>query len=111
MADTPIGQAIVLCERIITDRETGNKSLIDCYNTLNIRNFPTEEDLVVFVALTGASGDFRVALHLQGQEEDSQVLAENDYSFPGVNFIHEITYLVRGRFSSPGLYRFSWLTH
>lgn len=55
--------AIILCESVVDDARTHNKSIQNTFNTIWAKSFPAEHDrFTVFVSLTGIHGrqDFKV---------------------------------------------------
>lgn len=65
MSEKPIGIAIVICERVITEEVTGNKTLVSTFNNLQTLGFPVRhEKLSVYVALTNCTGSRQVSLTL-----------------------------------------------
>ncbi len=58
--------AMLLCDYLIMDAETRNKSLIGIFNTINAAKFPVRHDRMhVFVALTDGHGVYSASLKVK----------------------------------------------
>src|SRR5260370_724173 len=62
MAEQPLGIAMVICEKVITEAGTNNKTLVSIFNSINGTTFPLRFGMSVYVAMTNGSGDQRVKL-------------------------------------------------
>src|SRR5712672_2131447 len=69
--EKPMGVAILICDKVITEAETKNKTLVSTFNTIQAKSFPcVHPALSVFVALTNAAGEKTVHLVFSiGQEK------------------------------------------
>ena len=63
---TPKCLAMLLCDYLILDAETHNKSLIGIFNRVQAAKFPVRHDRMhVFVALTDGHGDYNASLRIR----------------------------------------------
>lgn len=61
--ELPMGLALVLCENVIEDARTGNKSLIGIITNITAERFPFSTlPLTVFISVTGGTGAFTCRL-------------------------------------------------
>ena len=69
--ETPMGLALVVCDTIIEDKQTGKKTLIGLFDRLYARSFPcVHPSMAVFVCLTSGRGKYPcevVCRHDDGQ--------------------------------------------
>lgn len=71
----PVLLAMLLCEKVITDAETNQKSLIGTINQVNSNQFPAPRPLVVFARIVDAQGEYDFKFELVHLEED-KILGE-----------------------------------
>lgn len=105
--ETPIGKAIILCDRVITEEGTLNKTIISTFNTIGAKNFPClHQSLAVYVALTNAMGPKEVRLLLKRGEEVLSSVGGR-VPFDGPNNVVELIFNFKNTpFTEPGLYTF-----
>jgi len=62
---------MLICDYVITEHETGKKSLIGIFETINARQFPIVHNaLSVYVKLTDANGNYKFQLDLVDLQND-----------------------------------------
>lgn len=122
-AEKPLGVAILVCERVIVDKQTEKKTIVSTFNNIVAADFPCIHDrLSVFVALTNGQGLVRVALILKAEDgseclkgelavlfQDPRVQIDLVFNFRSVvfvapgNYIFEVSadggYVFEARFS------------
>ena len=65
MTELPVPKAMLICDSVITDRETNKKSLIGVFEHINAFKFPcVHHSLAVYIKLTDARGKYRFRLEL-----------------------------------------------
>lgn len=106
--EKPIGVAIVICDRIITELGSKNKTLVSTFNTITAFKFPcAHERMGVYVALTNGQGkkQVRLVLKTDGGSELFGVSGEIELQDPSqvAELIFNIRRIV---FVSPGVYAF-----
>ena len=66
---TPKHLAMLLCDYLVLDAETHNKSLIGIFNRLHAMKFPVRHDRMhIFVVLTDGHGEYSASLRIKGPE-------------------------------------------
>ncbi len=63
MAKVPPAEclAIIICEDVVEDARSHNKCILNTYNTMHSRVYPTSQDrLTVFLSLTNGRGDMPI---------------------------------------------------
>lgn len=76
MVAVPKANAMLICDYVITEHETGKKSLIGIFETINASQFPViHHAMSVYVKLTDANGSYRFQLDLVDLQND-QVLTK-----------------------------------
>lgn len=72
----PKANAMLICDYVITEHETGKKSLIGIFETISAGQFPViHHTLSVYVKLTDANGNYRFQLDLVDLQ-NNQVLTK-----------------------------------
>jgi hypothetical protein len=69
--------AVIICESVVEDLRTRNKSILNAYNVISAPKFPTTHDrMTVFVSLTEGRGpaDTRFVLLRDSQSGQEQIL-------------------------------------
>jgi hypothetical protein len=104
MPDAPVGQAIVLCERIEKNPRTGSLSLIDLYGRILREKFPVEEKIVVYVAIMGTVGQSKIDLFMSrhGSTGLPRLVNTVTSSFESTEDVREYEIASTIRFDRPG---------
>ena len=102
-----MGVAIVVCDRVITEIGTMNKTLVSTFNTINSSHFPcAHPSLAVYVTLTNATGEKEVKLSLKKDEKQFLHMG-GKVKFDAPNNIVELIFNFRNLvFPEPGVYCF-----
>ncbi|MHC5056194.1 MAG: DUF6941 family protein [Planctomycetota bacterium] len=105
---TPKHLAMLLCDYLVLDAETHNKSLIGIFNRVNASKFPVRHDRMhVFVALTDGHGEYGASLRIKSSAGkqllslDGKVDMRDPLGVAEINF--NIRGLVRAAATRPGL--------
>jgi hypothetical protein len=108
--EQPIGQALLVCDQIITDAPTNKKSLIGVFNNLMALSFPVlHPSMCVFAALTNGNGQMEATLRCTVDAEEV-MKASGRIEFPDPNQVIELVFNLRGIvFPRPGMYTFELL--
>ncbi|MBU0683581.1 MAG: hypothetical protein ABIH85_04605 [Candidatus Omnitrophota bacterium] len=70
-AQKPIVNAMLICDRIITEAGTNKKSLIGIFENISAYKFPcVHHFLAVYIKLTDARGEYKFRLELGDLEND-----------------------------------------
>jgi hypothetical protein len=61
--EKPLGVSIIICDKVITEAGTMNKTLVSTFNSIRAKAFPcVHPALAVYVALTNTTGEKEVKL-------------------------------------------------
>jgi hypothetical protein len=107
MDEMPVVKGLLVCEKVITDSNTRNTSVINRFTTLRLSEFPTTPRRVsVFAALSNANGRMPLELVLEPHAEGDSI-----YRFAAVvvfpNPLQEIRFILNipaHSFPHPGGY-------
>lgn len=104
--EPPLGLALILCDRVITDASTNEKTLVSLFSRITARSFPcVHPRIAVYAALTNASGSMPIELRCANEDQDNHVVfqAKGTIEFPGPNHVVEATFQINHvRFNQPG---------
>lgn len=112
--EKPIGVAIIVCDKVISEAVSNNKTLISIFNTINAEKFPCAHDrMSVYVALSNGQGKKQVSLVLKeisnGNPAPKMRLSGN-VQFDDPNRVVELIFNMRRIvFAAPGIYAFEVL--
>lgn len=100
--------ALVLCEAVITDKRSGNSSLINCFNALGSSSFPfNASNFCVFASVTNVLKGTTVRVevkHLSDEEPLVLICSQIHDSQP--HDVHEMVCDISGiEFRKPGVYQ------
>jgi hypothetical protein len=107
--EKPIGVAIIICDRVIVETQTNNKTLVSIFNTISSPVFPCRhERLSIFIAFTNGQGLKKISLILRQLSSNSVNLTlSGDIQFPDPNAVIEMIFNLRNVvFAAPGTYAF-----
>jgi hypothetical protein len=98
--------AMLICDYVIRDAVTQNKSLIGIFNTINAVSYPVRHDRMnVFVALTDGHGSYASSLRVRGAGGDRLVGIDGRIDMKDPLAVVEIVFELRGLIiPSPGRY-------
>jgi hypothetical protein len=108
-AEKPLAIAMVICEKVITEEGTGNKTIVSTFNTVTARRYPTlRQRMSVYAALTNASGAKKVELRLRATHNDEVVLKMGgSVQFDNPNHVIELVFNLKNLpLPQPGMYAF-----
>jgi len=109
-APVPTVLAILICEKIITEANTQNKTLVNVFNNIDARDFPTAfGPLSLFIRLADAEGDYVLKLAITRLESEETISAPElpIVTIPSRLSIHELNIKIPGiGFKEPGTYEF-----
>ena len=69
-AETPICTSVLICEKIITDAQTGSLSLIGIYSQVHVPRLPGWISFNTFFSLTNGKGDVNLRLVIEQDNGD-----------------------------------------
>ena len=108
---TPKTNAMLICDYVITERETNKKSLIGVFENIGAATFPcTHFAMSVYIKLTDAQGGYQFRLELVDLQSDTMIGKSeipDEVQVPSPLDAHELVFNLRGvRFLHPGKYEF-----
>ncbi len=105
-AEKPIGLALMICEKIITEEVTKNKTLVGTFNQITALNFPAQHpSFCVFVALTNGNGESDVRLSLTRPDGVQVFKIDGHLKFDGPTQVLELAFVLHNlTFVEPGEY-------
>ncbi|MCK5450380.1 MAG: hypothetical protein KAI70_01295 [Candidatus Omnitrophica bacterium] len=107
----PIVNAMLVCDKVITEAGTNKKSLIGIFGNINAFKFPcVHHFLSVYIKFTDANGRYKFRLELTDLENNTSVGKSEIPKEVNVNNpleTHDLVFnLVGIRFTHPGKYEF-----
>jgi len=78
----PVLLAMLVCEQVITDKDTNKKSLIGIFDQLHIREFPASFSMTVFARIADAKGKYSLKLELAHLQDDK--IVEESHGFADI---------------------------
>ena len=110
MSFRPSLQAIVVCDTIIEDRNTGKKSLIGIFTHLASKAFPCNyPSMSIYFCVTDAAGNYAFSLKLVHLDEDKQIAEGTLPTIEIKDRLQIVDYgitMLRVQFQAPGRYDF-----
>jgi hypothetical protein len=106
-SEKPMGLAIVICERIITEALTNNKTIVGTYNTVRTSGFPVRPPgMAIYVSLTNTTGSKKIEMRAtHSRQEIGRFGAVVEFSGP--SHVFELIFNLKDMFFPyPGLYTF-----
>ena len=108
---TPKTNAMLICDYVITERETNKKSLIGVFENIGAATFPcTHFAMSVYIKLTDAQGGYQFRLELVDLQSDIMIGKSeipDEVRVPSPLDAHELVFNLRGvRFLHAGNYEF-----
>ena len=116
MPQKPLANAVLICDKVITEEGTKKKSLIGIFENIGSSKFPcVHYFLSVYVKLTDAMGSYRFSLELASLENGAvlnKAEIPQEIDIPDLLRTHELVFNMGGlKFPSPGKYEFRVLAN
>ena len=98
--------AMLICDYVIRDADTQNKSLIGIFNRITAQSFPVRHDRMhVFVALTDGHGDYKATLQVRKPSGETVLTLDGQVKMPDPLAVAELNFQLRGLvIPEPGRY-------
>jgi hypothetical protein len=95
--ECPACIAIVVCNEVIEDKWTNNKSLIGLFNSIAAPTLPTHHPrMFLMVSLTDGRGEWTVVLRIESPSGEELFKAEGTIQFDDPIAVHDLVVEVRG---------------
>jgi hypothetical protein len=111
--EKPIGIALLICDRVITDATTHEKTLVSTFNQVVARTFPCiHPRMTIFVAVTNGSGPTETEIRCVNESEQDQVVFDmkGTIRFIDPNHVVEMSFQFNNvTFVKPGLHSIEFL--
>ena len=112
-ADKPIGIALIICDRVITDAVTHEKTLVSTFNRLLANIFPcVHPRMTIFVAVTNGRGTAEAEIRcINESEQNAQIFGmKGAIPFSDPNHVVEMSFQFNNvTFPKPGLHSVEFL--
>ena len=112
-AEKPIGIALLICDRVVTDAVTHEKTLVSTFNQILATSFPcVHPRLTVFVAVTNGRGSTEAEIRCVNESEGQAVVfgMKGTIPFPDPNHVVEMSFQFNNvTFPRPGLHGVEFL--
>ena len=107
-SEIPMGVAIVICEKVIREHGTNNKTLVSTFNSIAAPRFPCQHSrLAILVSLTNGNGTCSVELHFKKSEGEAAFKVLGEVIFNGPYHVVDLVFKVKNCvFPEPGTYVF-----
>lgn len=116
MAQKPVANAVLICDKVITEEGSKKKSLIGIFEKIGSKQFPcVHYFMAIYVKLTNALGTYVFRLDLVALDKD-KVISKTEISREIVIEdplgTHELVFNLNGlKFDTPGKYEFRVLAN
>ena len=99
--------SFIICEGVVEDARSHNKSIFNCFNEIRARAFPVIHDrLTVFLALTNGHGTVNLRIRLSKDDKEPYVTLRGELSFPSPLHVVDMVFNMRQvPLPEPGAYR------
>ena len=95
--DAPLCVAVVICNEVIEDKRTSNKSLIGIFNAINVPQLPvTHPRLNVLASLTNLNGDVPISLTITAPNGGEVVKAEGSVTIEDPLAVVDVVFEING---------------
>ncbi len=106
--EKPLGIALIICDRVITDAKTQEKTLVATFNRIMAEGFPClHPRMSIFVAVTNGRGVTSTQLQCVTEDHKDEVVFRLDGSitFPDPTHVVEMSFQMNNiTFNKPGLH-------
>ena len=111
--DTPIGIALIICDRVITDAATQEKTLVSTFNQVSAPSFPCiHPRMTIFVSVTNGRGTTDAAIKCVNESEQGKTVfgMKGVIPFTDPNHVVEMSFQFNNvTFVKPGLHCIEFL--
>jgi hypothetical protein len=112
-SEKPMGIALIVCDRVITDARTQEKTLVATFNRILSKGFPClHPRMCIFVAVTNGRGPTNAQIRCVNEAEKDEPVFElsGTMTFPDPNHVVEMNFQMNNvTFKKPGLHSIEFL--
>lgn len=105
--ETPLGIALIICDRVITDAVTQEKTLVGTFNHIHAPSFPCiHHRMTVFVAITNGRGNLDAEIRCTNTDFNTIIFGmKGVIPFPDPNQVIEMAFQFNNlTFLKPGVH-------
>lgn len=96
-SECPTCVAMIICNEIIEDRWTNNKSLIGLFSTISTPGLPAQHSrMFIMASLTDGRGEWPFVLRIESPNGEELFKAEGQLFFDDPLVVHDVVMEVRG---------------
>ena len=111
--EKPIGIALIICDRVITDAVTHEKTLVSTFNQIYARSFPCVHlRMTIFVSATNGRGTTDAAIRCVNESNQGKLVfgMKGPIRFADPNHVVEMSFQFNNvTFAKPGLHSIEFL--
>lgn len=94
---TPKYLAMLLCDYVIRDADTQNKSVVGIFNSIYAQKFPVRHDRMhVFVSLTDGHGDYKATIRIKRASGEVIFSRDGKISMNDPLAVADLNFQIRG---------------
>lgn len=103
-AERPICIAVVICNEVIEDKATSNKTLVSIFNTIGTPGLPCQHPrMFIMASLTDGRGRWPIAFRITGPSGDVIMRLDGEATFASPLDVVDLVLQVRGlQITEPG---------
>ena len=95
--ETPTCVAIIICNEVIEDKWTNNKTLVGLFNSIGAPSLPANHPrMFIMASLTDGRGEWPFALTIESPSGQPLFKAEGQIRFDNPLVVHDVVVEVRG---------------
>lgn len=96
-SECPTAVAIVVCNEVIEDKWTNNKTLVSLFNSIAAPSLPAHHNrMFILASLTDGRGEWPVTLEIESPQGEQLFKAEGELRFDDPLAVHDLVVEVRG---------------
>jgi hypothetical protein len=111
--EKPIGIALIICDRVITDATTHEKTIVGTFNYVFAKSFPCAHPrMTIFVAITSGQGTANAEIKCVNESDQNSVMfaMKGVIPFKNPNDVVELAFQFNNvTFAKPGLHSIEFL--
>jgi hypothetical protein len=112
-SETPIGIALIICDRVITDAVTHEKTLVSTFNQISAASFPcVHSRMTIFVAVTNGRGSTDAQIKCVNESDQDTIVfgMKGTIPFTDPNHVVEMSFQFNNvTFVKPGLHSIEFI--
>jgi hypothetical protein len=95
--ELPICIAVIICNEIIEDKRTNNKTLVSLFNGIGVSTLPTiHPRMFLMASLTNGMGSFKLSFRIKDPDDKEVARFDGDAFFPNPLAVIDIVVEIQG---------------